>query len=213
MVPPLRPAQALGFYQALLADAAERLRAWQRASLPGEVCLDGRPGDGEIAAWRLHDLPLTDQGDGDLGDRLSRACRRLASEGVRSAVFMGTDAPTLPDACVVTAFRRLEQGAEAVVCAAGDGGYVLIGVRPPQDVLFRWIDWGSDVVLRQTQQRAAAAGLVLEVLPGWHDVDDAAGLERLRRELARPEYAALAPATAAWLRAAAGMDAAPPGVV
>jgi glycosyltransferase A (GT-A) superfamily protein (DUF2064 family) len=57
--------------------------------------------------------------------------------------------------------------------------------------LLRGIDWGSERVLAQTHERAAAAGLRLAELGAWHDVDDAADLAALRRRLRSAEEAAL----------------------
>ncbi len=41
-------------------------------------------------------------------------------------------------------------------------------------------------MLEQTLERAREIGLEAELLPTWYDVDDAATLERLRRELCPP---------------------------
>jgi glycosyltransferase A (GT-A) superfamily protein (DUF2064 family) len=55
--------------------------------------------------------------------------------------------------------------------------------------LFEQIDWSTDRVFAQTLERAQEIGLETELLPTWYDVDDAATLERLRRELAVPQAA------------------------
>jgi hypothetical protein len=47
-----------------------------------------------------------------------------------------------------------------------------------------------------TRVRAARCGVELVELDPWYDVDDAAALERLRADLARPEHARRAPASA-----------------
>jgi hypothetical protein len=49
--------------------------------------------------------------------------------------------------------------------------------------LFERIDWSTERVLEQTLERASEIGLETALLPTWYDVDDAATLERLHREL------------------------------
>ena len=44
----------------------------------------------------------------------------------------------------------------------------------------------AERVFAQTLERAKEIGLQAELLPTWYDLDDAATLERLRRELAAP---------------------------
>jgi hypothetical protein len=56
--------------------------------------------------------------------------------------------------------------------------------------VFEQIDWSTERVFEQTLDRAREIGLTTELLPTWYDVDDAATLERLRRELSAPSGAA-----------------------
>ena len=67
--------------------------------------------------------------------------------------------------------------------------------------LFQEVAWSTDRVADQTRDRAAALGLGIVELPVWYDVDDAAALARLGRDLASPHAGPLvpfpAPATAA----------------
>ena len=72
-----------------------------------------------------------------------------------------------------------------VLGGSDDGGYYLIGVKRLHQRLFEQIDWSTERVFAQTLERAREIGLQAELLPTWYDVDDAATLERLRRELAR----------------------------
>jgi hypothetical protein len=73
-----------------------------------------------------------------------------------------------------------------VLGGSDDGGYYLIGIKRPHHRLFERIDWSTERVFAQTLERAREIGLPAELLPTWYDVDDAATLERLRRELAAP---------------------------
>ena len=76
-----------------------------------------------------------------------------------------------------------------VLGGADDGGYYLIGIKHLHHRLFENIDWSTERVFAQTLERAGEIRLPAELLPTWYDVDDAATLERLRRELAAPQVA------------------------
>jgi hypothetical protein len=73
-----------------------------------------------------------------------------------------------------------------VLGASDDGGYYLIGMKRLHHRVFEQIDWSTERVFAQTLERAREISLTTELLPTWYDVDDAATLERLRRELTAP---------------------------
>jgi glycosyltransferase A (GT-A) superfamily protein (DUF2064 family) len=90
----------------------------------------------------------------------------------------------MPQAALLQAVALLERPGDRVVLGGSDdGGYYLLGVKQLHRRLFQQIDWSTERVLTQTLERAAEIGLKAEMLPTWFDVDDAATLERLRREL------------------------------
>ena len=66
--------------------------------------------------------------------------------------------------------------------------------------LFADIAWSTDAVAEQTRVRAREAGLELIELPSWYDVDDAASLARLQRDLRDGVGIYPAPYTATYLR-------------
>ena len=203
LVPPLSGKGALRLYRAFLRDQLAMIGRLSGPSRSGEVCLDRARGRTAIPASWTAGLTVELQGPGDLGRRMLRAFTRSARGGASATVIVGADAPTLPDERVREGFRRMRGGAEAVVCPAEDGGYVLLGLRRPRPELFRKIACGPDV-FRQTRLRAREAGIRLEELEGWYDVDDAGALRRLRNDLRRPAARRRAPATAALLLDAEG---------
>lgn len=111
----------------------------------------------------------------DLGENLVEAFRDLDGP----AIVLGTDSPDLPSEMLEMAFEALATH-DAVVGPSFDGGYYLLGLQAPAEVLFGGVDWGSDRVFEQTVRLAAGAGLSLRVLPFWHDLDEVADLRRLR---------------------------------
>jgi hypothetical protein len=190
-----RLAAALGrgpaavLYAAFLEDLAEALRGpWEPV-----VALDGEAGPRLRAAfgegWRF-----APQGEGDLGDRLTRAAALAFSEGAGPAVLVGSDAPTLTARNVEAAFDAL-LAADSVFAPAPDGGFSLAGLRPSADpaALFRNVAWSSPRALADARRNAEAAGLSVALLPEVPDVDVAGDLASLLETLRKEP--ALAPAT------------------
>jgi len=209
LVPSLGVAGTLALYRAFLLDQLRLLHGF-RSTCTLELCLDGKLAPDAELASALGQARLTVQGPGDLGQRMLRCFRRAARAGSRATVIVGADAPTLPVSIVASAFARLATGCPAVLAPAADGGYVLLGLARPEPALFREVPWGGPEVARITAERARAAGVALERLAPWYDVDDSSGLVRLRDELAKPSGRERAPATA---RALDRLDAAARPVV
>jgi hypothetical protein len=130
-----------------------------------------------VAARQRHAIPITEQGDGDLGQRMARAFERVLAAQPR-ALLIGTDAPGLDAGYLRRAARALDD-ADAVFGPAADGGYTLVGLKQPAPALFSSMRWSHDRVMAETRQRLRASGLrhvELEVLP---DVDEPADLIHL----------------------------------
>lgn len=149
-------------------------------------------------------LVLADGEDGPMppgvqgfGRVLLHATRALFAQGYTSVCVLNADSPTLPTACLVDAARALAApGRRAVLGAAEDGGYYLLGMQSPEPELYTDIAWSTDAVAAQTRAAAARAGLAVHELPVWYDVDDPAALARLVAELGSG-YGCTCPATAA----------------
>ena len=104
-------------------------------------------------------LSWSEQGDGDLGQRMHRAfVRHLGSTATPGALLIGTDAPALDAARLRDAAQAL-QGHDAVFVPALDGGYALVGLKRPDARVFDGMSWSHDRVLADTRTRLAAAGL------------------------------------------------------
>jgi len=123
-------------------------------------------------------VPLYPQRGADLGARMFHAFSRLCLQ--REALLIGTDCPALTVAELRTAARALQEGDDAVIVPAEDGGYVLVGLRHPVASLFYGIPWGSDGVMDHTRVRLRSADLRWHELPSSWDVDRPEDLDRLR---------------------------------
>ncbi len=206
LTPPLSAEQACALSRAFLQDVTANLAAAAReapitpyvayAPAGDEALFDGilAPGTRLLLADGSGTMP---DGVSGFGRCLLHAVRALLAEGFDSVCVLNADSPTLPTAHLVQAAGLLADAqAGAVMGAAEDGGYYLLGMRAAHAGLFSDIAWSTDVVAGQTRARAASAGLVLEALPPWYDVDDLAGLRRLLADVEAPDGVAYgAPAT------------------
>ncbi|MGI4954756.1 MAG: TIGR04282 family arsenosugar biosynthesis glycosyltransferase [Janthinobacterium lividum] len=114
------------------------------------------------------------------GRVLLHTTRSLLAQGYGAACVLGADSPTLPTAELVRAARHLLDGsADAVLGAADDGGYWLLGLTRPHAAAYARIAWSTETVADATRARLREAGLRLVELATWYDVDDQAALLRL----------------------------------
>ena len=122
----------------------------------------------------------------DLGARMFDAFDVLCPTGV--TLMIGTDCPALTAAALRSAANVLRAGDDdAVLIAAEDGGYVLVGLRRPVRSLFDAMPWGTDRVMTETRARLRQAGLRWrELEPSW-DVDRPEDIDRLRASGLMPD--------------------------
>ena len=130
-----------------------------------------------VDAAQRHGVTLTEQGDGDLGERMARAFER-ALRTQTQALLIGTDAPGL-DAAYLRAAAQALRSTDAVFGPAADGGYTLVGLQRPAPALFMQMHWSHERVMAHTRERLAQAGLRHVELPLLHDVDEPADLVHL----------------------------------
>ena len=123
---------------------------------------------------KMHKLELSEQGEGDLGQRMCRAFERALIDYQR-VILIGTDAPDLQSTHLISAANALREHG-AVFAPAHDGGYVLIGLSRSMPSLFEEISWSTSQVMVQTRNKLTALGESYFELPSMHDVDEAQDL-------------------------------------
>jgi hypothetical protein len=145
------------------------LTAVQASGLPFELRVTGAP----IAAFRdwLGPLPIVDQGEGDLGERLAHAGPPYPT------LLIGSDAPDLSAELLRRAADALATSA-AVIGPAEDGGYWLLGLARPVEGVFDGIEWSTERVFAQTRDHLRQAGIEPAVLPKLADCDGPEDLAR-----------------------------------
>jgi len=127
-----------------------------------------------------YELSLYDQSGVDLGERMSSAAD-LALKESEAVVLIGADCPMLGSVYLSQSLQWLMDGNDAVVGPAEDGGYVLLGLRQNDAVLFEEMPWGGDQVLRLTRERLAGLGWCWQELEPLWDIDRPSDLERWQK--------------------------------
>lgn len=181
LAPPLTKEQAAALYECFLVDTLDLARRVPEtdhliAFLPAEAR--------SYFAMLAPDFELVQQEGAGLGERLDNALTGCLRRGYERVAIMNSDGPTLPLAHLIRAFEALCDGADVVLGPSHDGGYYLIGFKRPAPCLLREIRMSTPTVLVDTLALAGEQGLRVELLPAWYDVDEAADLARLARELA-----------------------------
>lgn len=147
LIPALGAAGAAIVQRQMTEHTAAQIRAV--APLP---TLEIRYTGGDCAImeqWLGADLNYQSQGEGDLGDRLSRAFQAAFEQGATRVIAIGIDCPDLDTARLQLAFQLLHSH-DTVLGPAVDGGYYLIGLSQFVPDLFVGIAWGTETVLQQT---------------------------------------------------------------
>lgn len=117
------------------------------------------------------------QPSGGLGERMHTAFRLHCAQG--PLLLIGTDCPVLRPSQLRKAARALIDGDDAVFYPAEDGGYVLVGLRRPQQALFDAMTWSTAEVMSETRARARSQGLRVREFETLWDVDVPDDLARL----------------------------------
>jgi rSAM/selenodomain-associated transferase 1 len=142
---------------------------------PVELCCTPDMSHVQFAQEReKHGLVLSEQGEGDLGQRMCRAFERSLQEHQR-VLLIGTDAPDLWAGQLIAASHALHEHG-AVFAPAHDGGYVLVGLARSMPAVFEGITWSTSQVMAQTRSKLAALGESCFELPAMHDIDEAQDL-------------------------------------
>ena len=190
--PPLSFEEAADLNTSFLKDIVENIAQAGKTTPLAAYMAFGPPGSEPFFQRHLSsDVGLIETWRGDFGDCLLFALEALLGRGHAAACVLNSDSPTLPTALLVELAEALAAPGERVVIGpAEDGGYYVLGLKTAHKRLFQDIAWSTETVFEQTLARAAEIGLPVHVMPPWYDVDDAASLRRLCRDVFEPGAAA-----------------------
>ncbi len=161
---------------------------------------------GDAAAMRElvgEGFRLQPQRGGTFGERLAHATADVFALGFDAVFAIDSDSPTLPHESLLRGVAALTATVDRVTLGpCDDGGYYCLGATRFEPALFEGITWSTERVAEQTRARAELAGMAVDLLPRWYDVDDARSLATLTDELllGRGPLGAPASQSAAFLR-------------
>lgn len=178
--PPLKPEQASNLYECFLKDTLDLIRQVRQV----HPVIAFLPAGADLYFQQLaNDFELIQQHGSDLGARLDNAISSYLSRGYERVVIMNSDSPTLPSTYLSQSFATLESEVDVVLGPCEDGGYYLIGAKRPIPRLLREVRMSTQTVTAETIALAADENLQVHLLPTWYDIDDAASLKRLAKEV------------------------------
>lgn len=157
--------------------------------------VDGDP-DHPLFRDSAAELPRFRQADGHLGQRMQAAASQLLKTHDR-VLLIGADCVSVDASYLETALECLRGDTEVVLGPAEDGGYVLLGLRRADLLLFGAMPWGTEQVLERTRQSLRQQQLCWQELePRW-DLDRPEDLARLSSLANWPASSALRPGSRA----------------
>ena len=168
-------ARATAIYRALVEHQAEEIPVDWRVTVYFTPSNAGEDMKTWLAPQLQNGTRFVPQCDGDLGRRLVTAVRRELDNGSERVYLIGGDCPALSRDYFEEADRALSDK-DIVLGPAQDGGYVLLGIKGPHQILFRDIDWSTPAVLQQTLAAARRQTLSVCLLRPLVDIDDATSL-------------------------------------
>jgi rSAM/selenodomain-associated transferase 1 len=203
LVPPLKPDEAAELNSFFLHDTTTAIARSATAKNACGIAVYTPIGSESAYADIVPDnFRLLPQRGDRFGERLYFAALDLFTCGFESVCLIDSDSPTVPPENFAQAVKLLQQPGDRVVLGpCEDGGYYLIGLKKPHKELFERIDWSTERVLAQTRQRAREIDLEVKLLAVGYDVDDAASLRRLCKDLLSGKQSdSVAPRTRRFLR-------------
>lgn len=167
LIPMLGAAGAAALHRRMTERSVAAMRA---SGLPAEIRTTGAD-PAAFSDWLGDGLTYVEQGEGDLGARLTRAAE------APPVILLGADTPDLSAAHLLEAAGALTFNA-AVIGPAEDGGYWLLGIARPIPFLFADMPWSTERVCDLTLARLAAHGIAATKLATLSDVDRPEDLAR-----------------------------------
>lgn len=164
LCPPCEPHEAAALAEAALADTLDAAEASGAERVV--LALDGSPG-----LWCPAGIEIVPQVDGPFDRRLAAAWQAADGPGVQ----IGMDTPQVTAADLDRAMASLtDEGNDATLGLAEDGGWWIIGLRRPDARVFDGVPMSQPDTGVQQRRRLRELGLKCGIEPTLRDVDDIA---------------------------------------
>ncbi len=181
LCPPCTPEQAAELAQAALLDTLAAVED-SRCASRRVIVLDGEAGD-----WLPSGLEIVAQRSGEFAERLAGAVEDVGAP----LLIVGMDTPQLTGELLDAALTALdEQGVDACIGPALDGGYWAIGLRDTVDGVFEDVPMSSSETCAAQRERLEELGLRYTELPALRDVDTFEDARAIAREPAARRFGA-----------------------
>jgi rSAM/selenodomain-associated transferase 2/rSAM/selenodomain-associated transferase 1 len=131
--------------------------------------------EADMRRWLGNGFSYVSQGNGDLGERMSRASTEAFAARAHAVVIIGADCPELDSVLIERSLDALRTN-RLVFGPAKDGGYYLIGLNAATQQVFEGIPWSTSKVLTMSVAQARQIGVEPFLLPELSDVDKPADL-------------------------------------
>ncbi len=179
MQPALSPAQSLQLHKQLVRHVAASLLATYR--LPLELWVSEQPQlpffqkirhdfNASYFSVPCSNIPVKVQQGNDLGERMYAICESVL-QSYKAVILVGSDCPFITDSILADVTKALDEGRDAVIIPAEDGGYVLLALRRAEKHLFSDVEWGTERVYMQTLERLNTLGWSYTSLAPLSDID------------------------------------------
>jgi rSAM/selenodomain-associated transferase 1 len=179
LVPFMTRRQASAVYEALLVNTIESVATVSDMDCQLWCSPDTRHHVFQRLSSTYH-FELRRQPVGNLGQRMSYIASHVLQE-YAGVIILGADCPVVDARAVEDCKRSLSDGADVVLGASEDGGYVFVGLRRYIPAVFRFVPWSTPRVLKVTANRARQAGSKTNIMQGFWDVDSPADFLRWRK--------------------------------
>jgi uncharacterized protein len=193
LAPDLSSETAIDFYCCLLDDTLALARSLDDVEV---AIMCPRSDVNQLAQLAGNQTTVVAQKGEGLAAGLTSVFDHFA-EDQRRVIAFNSDSPHLPRLVLEDAFAALAAH-DVVVGPTHDGGYYLVGAKASHPRLFANDGMGTSNALERLLSHARALELSVGFADSFYDVDVAADLTRLAKELRRDP--ARAPRTAAWLK-------------
>lgn len=128
-------------------------------------------------AWQAAGFQPFMQVGEDLGDRMLDAFGRGFRDGFGPVLIIGSDCPGITPAIIEEALDLLRT-VPVVIGPAADGGYYLLGMNRPLEMLFRNKPWSNSALLSVTTGELNHKGIDFRLLEVLSDIDEVADLDK-----------------------------------